>query len=479
MELNYSELGFKCGLEIHQQLDSHKLFCQCESTLRQEQGSFEIKRKLHAIAGESGEIDKAAQYQANLNKEFIYQGYDSTCLVELDEEPPHNINQEALKIAIEIAILLNCKIIPITQIMRKTVIDGSNTSGFQRTVLIANNGFIETEFGKVGINAVILEEDACRIVEKDNKKVIYKLDRLGIPLVEVVTAPDIKTPKQAKQASLKIGEILRSCKVKRGIGTIRQDVSISIKGGQRIEMKGVQDPKIIIDTINNEIKRQEQLVKEKKSVSEVRKGNPDCSTDFLRPMPGSARMYPETDLEILRIPRDLINNIKKNLPKLKSELEHDFKKTGLSQEMIKLLFKQNQIEEFKLLLHSYNDPNLVAKVLLMFPKEIATKKNISIKKVEKLLDIDILIFILNALDKNKFPKSHIKTVMEKITDGNTKEESIIFEKQDNNIIEEKIRNIIKSKSGLNPNAYMGLVMKEFKGKVDGKFAMEIIKKFVK
>ena len=126
---NYDELEFKSGLEIHQQLDTGKLFCNCQSVLRQDEPDFIIKRKLHAVAGESGEIDIATKHEAEQDKEFVYQGYnDNTCLVELDEEPPHKINEESLKVALQIALLLNCKILPISQIMRKTVVDGSNTS---------------------------------------------------------------------------------------------------------------------------------------------------------------------------------------------------------------------------------------------------------------------------------------------------------------------------------------------------------------
>ena len=136
-KLDDQKLGLKCGLEIHQQLDTKKLFCNCPSILRKDEPDFQIKRRLHAVAGESGEIDTAAEYQASLKKEFIYQGYDTTCLIELDEEPPHEINKEALQIAVQIAILLHAKIFPLSQIMRKTVIDGSNTSGFQRSVMIA------------------------------------------------------------------------------------------------------------------------------------------------------------------------------------------------------------------------------------------------------------------------------------------------------------------------------------------------------
>ncbi|GAJ06715.1 unnamed protein product, partial [marine sediment metagenome] len=162
---NYEKLKFKSGLEIHQQLDTHKLFCNCPSILRKDEPDFEVERKLHAVAGESGEVDVAAQYQAGLEKTFIYQRHkENSCLVELDEEPPHEINKEALKIALQVALLLNCKIQPITQIMRKTVIDGSNTSGFQRTVLIARDGYVETSQGRVGIDTICLEEDSARKV---------------------------------------------------------------------------------------------------------------------------------------------------------------------------------------------------------------------------------------------------------------------------------------------------------------------------
>src|SRR3989344_4463932 len=348
-ELDYKKLKFKSGLEIHQQIDTEKLFCKCPSILRSDEPDFIITRRLHAVAGESGEVDIAAQYQSSLKKEFVYRFYkDNNCLIELDEEPPHEINQEALKIALQISLLLNCKIIPITQIMRKTVIDGSNTSGFQRTALIAYGGFVETTFGKVGIDTICLEEDSARKVREEGNKVYYNLDRLGVPLIEIATAPDIKSPEQAKETALHIGEILRSCKVKRGIGTIRQDVNVSIRGENRVELKGVQDMKMFVKIIENEVLRQKKLSDEgKPTKAEVRNALPTGLTEFIRPMPGADRMYPETDLPLLKISRDFLNEIKKELPKLKSEIEGELKKIGLSKEMIKLLLKQNKIEEFK------------------------------------------------------------------------------------------------------------------------------------
>ena len=478
--LNYEKLKFKSGLEIHQQIDTKKLFCDCPSVLRNDEPDLIATRKLHAVAGEKGEVDVAAQYQSALKKEFIYEFYkDNNCLVELDEEPPHIINQEALKIALQVAFLLNCKIIPLTQIMRKTVIDGSNTSGFQRTVLIARDGFIETSYGKVGIDTICLEEDSARKISEDNKKIIYRLDRLGIPLIEIATAPDIKNPMQAKETALLIGEILRSCKVKRGIGTIRQDVNLSIRGENRVELKGVQDMKIFVKIIESEVLRQKKLSDAgKPTSSEVRNALPTGLTEFIRPMPGADRMYPETDLFLLKISREFINEIKKELPKLKSEIEGELNKTGLSQEMIKLLLNQNKVDEFKNLLKIYENPNFIAKMILLFPKEISAKTEKSLENIEKIFE-EIYGDILIALNKKKISESDVKEILTKFAKGENFENAIKIEKTDSGEIEEKIMKLIREKPGLSENAYMGLVMTEMKGKIDGKTAKDIIKKFVK
>src|SRR3989344_2908529 len=483
----YNQIGFKAGLEIHQQLDSNgkKLFCNCPAVLRSDEPVFLIERKLHAISGESGEVDVAVLHETQKDKKFIYQCYDTTCLVELDEEPPHLINKDALKIALHISLLLNCKIIQNTQIMRKTVVDGSNTSGFQRTVLIARDGNVILSSGKkIRIDTVILEEDAARIVDRKQDLVIYKLDRLGIPLVEIATAPDISNPEEAKETALLIGKILRVCKVKRGLGTIRQDVNMSIKNGGRVEIKGFQDIRNVEKTLEKEIERQIKLVKDQKSVGEVRQAMPDFSTKFLRPLPGAARMYPETDLPLLKISRDLINLSKKDLPELKSdeEIEKELKKKGLSEEMIKLILKEELIDEFKHLYGIYIMPNLIAKMLVLFHKEISSKEKKNIEEVKEVLNEDVLIEILKRVKDKKISEMDVKDIMTDIVRGKDLGEALKVKKIDmiGGGVEEKIMKIVKSKPGLNPNAYMGLVMKDenLRG-IGGKRAMEIIGKFVK
>lgn len=476
-DLDYEGIGLKSGLEIHQQLNTNKLFCNCPSVLRSDEPDFEVERRLHLVAGESGEIDAAAKHEASLDKTFTYHAYDTTCLVELDEEPPHLINSDALKIAMQIATFLNCEILPVAQIMRKTVIDGSNTSGFQRTVMIAEKGHLETGFGRVGVQSICLEEDSARIV--DRKKGIYKLDRLGIPLIEIATEPDIKNPLQAQEVALQIGEILRSCNVKRGIGTIRQDVNLSIKRGKRVELKGFQDIKNIGQAMEIEAKRQMELVKKGKSKAEVRNVLPNGKSEFLRPMPGAARMYPETDLPLLKISRSMKDRVKKNLPKLKKDLREELESEGLSKEMIKLILKGDLIEGYKELVQITNLPDLTAKVLVLYPKEISSKEDISQKKISKILNREVLANILEHVEKGEILENHIKHVMQKIAKGQSFKDAIKSDIKSIEEIEEKILNLIKEKPGLSENAYMGLVMKEFKGKANAREVMETLKRHLK
>jgi Glu-tRNA(Gln) amidotransferase subunit E-like FAD-binding protein len=477
--IDYQELGFKAGLEIHQQLNTRKLFCDCPSVLRQDEPDFTVRRKLHIVAGESGEVDIAAKHEAEKEKTFIYEGYnDTTCLIELDEEPPHEVNKDALKTALQIAIFLNARIFPISQIMRKTVLDGSNTSGFQRSVLIARDGWIVTKSGRVEIESIFLEEDAARIIERKEHSDIFRLDRLGIPLIEIATSSDMKSSEHVKEVALYIGKVLRSCKVKRGIGTIRQDLNINIKGFPRVEIKGFQEPSMMVKTIDREVQRQLSLLKMRKSIHrEVRNALPNGDTEFLRPIPGAARMYPETDLPILKISRELINEVKKNLPQLREEAEKEFERAGLSSEMIQMLFKQNKVEEFKELLKILNEPSLIAKIILVFPKEIASHEKKTIKEVEKMLNKDVLAFIVERLKERKISREHVKNVLEKIVRGEEVEEAVAVKKHEAKDVEEKIMKLIKSKPGLSENAYMGLVMKQLKG-LSGREAREIIKKLL-
>jgi Glu-tRNA(Gln) amidotransferase subunit E-like FAD-binding protein len=472
MEHDYKKIELKSGLEIHQQLNTHKLFCSCPSILRNDEPEYEIKRVLKPVIGETGKIDIAAKHEHKQNKEFIYQIFDTNCLVELDEEPPRPLNKKALKIVLQIATLLNAKIFPVSQIMRKIVIDGSNTSGFQRTVMIAHDGYIETKEGKVRIELIALEEDSARKILTNKETKTYKLDRLGIPLVEITTYPDLKSAEQIKETALKIGEILRACDVKRGIGTIRQDVNISIKGSKRVEIKGFQDIKMFKKIIDEEISRQKECLKNKSCKNEVRKANIDGKTTFLRPMPGSARMYPETDIPLLKISREQIDSAKKNLPKLASEHKSFLAEFGLNEELIKAILKENKVEDFKILNKTSENIELIAKMLTLFQKEIAKKQNLSKEELSKIFNAHTLEAILEKVGSH-ISTNDVKVVMHKIASGKSLDEAL--EKSDIDL-ESEVKKIIKEKPNLSFGAYMGLVMEKFKGQISGKEVMDILKK---
>ena len=266
-ELDPSALGFMCGLEIHQQLNTGKLHSRMSSTLY-ELGIEEIPpewkregRRLRAARGEGGKVDVAARFEARRNRSFVYVQSPNSGLIELDEAPPLSHDDSAVKAALTISAMMDAKPVPFLQAMRKTVVDGSNTSGFQRTTLIATDGTIVTPSGHVGIDVICLEEDSARKLDTKSTDsgeiVIYTLDRLGIPLVEIATAPQVQNPEHAKETALALGTLLRDTRmVRRGLGSIRQDLNVSIACGDRVEIKGCQDLDWIPRIIQLEMARQ-------------------------------------------------------------------------------------------------------------------------------------------------------------------------------------------------------------------------------
>ena len=266
-ELDPSALGFMCGLEIHQQLNTGKLHSRMSSTLY-ELGIEEIPpewkregRRLRAARGEGGKVDVATRFEARRNRSFVYVQSPNSGLIELDEAPPLSHDDSAVKAALTISAMMDAKPVPFLQAMRKTVVDGSNTSGFQRTTLIATDGTIVTPSGHVGIDVICLEEDSARKLDTKSTDsgeiVIYTLDRLGIPLVEIATAPQVQNPEHAKETALALGTLLRDTRmVRRGLGSIRQDLNVSIACGDRVEIKGCQDLDWIPRIIQLEMARQ-------------------------------------------------------------------------------------------------------------------------------------------------------------------------------------------------------------------------------
>lgn len=602
-------MDVKIGFEIHQQLATKKLFCNCESKLIDREPDFIIIRKLKPVQSELGEIDRAALEEYLKGKVYVYEGFhENTCLVELDEEPPHMPNQEAIDIAIEVSLLLNATIVDEIHFMRKIVIDGSNVSGFQRTAIIGLDGYIETEYGKVRIPTICLEEEAARKIREEGNRIIYRLDRLGIPLIEISTAPDIKSPEEALEVALRIGDILRSTgKVRRGIGTIRQDINISIDNNPRIEIKGVQELELIPEVIKYEIERQKKLLEIREELSkrikkeelkfeiydlsnifkntkckilksslnrgesilglklkgfsgllgkpkerirfgkeladyvrvktgvkgifhsdelpgygiseeeinqvkssmkisegdafvivaapynkardaleviferclkafdgipeETRAAREDGTTTYMRPLPTAARMYPETDIPPIKITKERIERIRKNLPELIDErIKRYIKQYKLSEELARKIARSDFYKFFEEIVAKYNlQPKIVAWALTDIYKEL--------KRDGILPDEGKYEEVFKLLKEGKISKEAIPEYLR----GKFKVEEVSIE-----TLRKRIREVISErkdfvmKHGTRAiKGLMGVIMKEFRGKIDGKIVYKTLEEEIK
>jgi len=258
------EVGLKVGLEIHCQLDTaNKLFCKCPTRLSDKPPTLTFIRRLRPTQSELGQVDPAAMFEFQKGRAILYEtDAETSCLVEMDEEPPHDLNWEAVDVGLAISMMLNSKPVDEIHLMRKIVIDGSNTTGFQRTCVVALGGSLKVEGREIPIQHVSLEEDAARKTAESGMTVNYRIDRLGIPLVEIATAPVIRSPSETEKVAYAIGRILKATKkVKRGLGTIRQDLNISMERGALIEIKGVQKLDILARVVEHEMSRQLTLLK--------------------------------------------------------------------------------------------------------------------------------------------------------------------------------------------------------------------------
>ncbi|WP_297466848.1 Glu-tRNA(Gln) amidotransferase subunit GatE [Thermococcus sp.] len=619
-KFDYEKLGLKVGLEIHRQLDTKKLFSPVPSELT-EKVDFTFERRLRPTMSELGEIDPAALEEFKKGRKYVYEGnYELSDLVYMDEEPPRGPDRETLEVSLQIAYLLNAKPVDEVHFMRKIVIDGSNVSGFQRTAIIALDGRVDTPWGSVGIPTICLEEDACRIVERKEKEVIYRLDRLGIPLVEISTTPDIHHPEQAKVVAKYIGDALRATrKVKRGLGTIRQDLNVSIKGGARVEIKGVQELDMIPLIIEREVERQLNLLKirdelrargvkpddikeefydvtdvfqnteskiiartikkggkvlavklpkfrgligreiqpgrrlgtemadrakkyvrgifhidelpnygitekevnaiieklnlneedafvlvaaeeetAKKALREVikrareaiegvpeetRRALPDGNTQYMRPLPGKARMYPETDIPSIFIPPEEKERIRANLPELPQErIERFVKEYKIDKSLAETLVNDERDELFEELVKKGIKPSLVASILVVVLKGL--KKEVQIEKItEEHIREAFELYLNGRIAKEAFEEifKELARHPEKTAAQVAEEKGLTLLSEDEveKIIDEVVKaniDVIKAKGMGAMGMIMGRAMAKLRGRADGKLVSQLVRK---
>ncbi|QDI88821.1 Glu-tRNA(Gln) amidotransferase subunit GatE [Candidatus Nitrosopumilus sp. SW] len=626
-EFSIDELGVKVGLEIHQQLATNKkLFCNCPP-IDTDEYSIKFQRKLRAAKSELGEYDPAALFEKSKSKTIMYfANPESSCLVEQDEEPPHELDEDAKKISLVIASALQSKIFREIYPMRKTVVDGSNTTGFQRTMLISQGGSFNVDNKKIGIQSICLEEDAAKILGEEGSIKKYGLERLGVPLVEIATEPFEVKPHEIKKIALALGRILRSTKkVKRGLGSIRQDVNVSIKDGNVvIEVKGVQQLDQLEKVVEYEAKRQHGLLKiskklqgidwthdnkDRKDVTDlfkkckskiiqnainknqkifgisfrnmadmfgyspyegIRLGkevaelvrffgiggvfhsdelpnygveNKDINdlketleindndgflilaapdekmevvidqivlrieyirnegipidtrlatqsgeTKFLRPRPGAARMYPETDIPPIIISKTELSNAIENIPKSWDDSIKELQtKYQLNLQLSEQLFDSNYFELFEnVVVKTKVNPTFVASVLC------STITNLERNGLDsKLLKDEEITKTFQFLEEGKITKESVEIIFENIMNGKSQtiEEAMknaSIEAVDESELEricyqvvENNQEIIKNQKERAIGPLMGIAMKELRGKASGETINKLLLKNIK
>ena len=627
-KFSIKDLGVKIGLEIHQQLSTNKkLFCNC-SPIESDEYSIKFQRKLRASKSELGEFDPAALFESTKSKTIMYYANtQSSCLVEQDEEPPHELDKDARKIALIISSALKSNIFSEIYPMRKTVIDGSNTTGFQRTMLISQGGHYNVGETKIGIQSICLEEDAAKILGEKESVKKFGLERLGIPLVEIATEPFEVELSEIKKIALSLGRILRSTKkVKRGLGSIRQDVNISIKDGNGtvIEVKGVQQLDQLEKIVEYEVKRQHGLLQisnklqiknwkfthenkrditklfikckskiiqnaikkdqkiiaitfkdmagifafspyegirlgkevaelvrffgiggvfhsdelpnygieeldleELKKVTDIKerdgflilaapqekidmivdqiilkiqyirdKGIPidtrlatqTGETKFLRPRPGSARMYPETDIPPIIISKKELSDAKENIPKSWDDSIKELQiKYKINPQLAEQIFDSRYIGLFERIIKDIEtNPTFVASVLCS-----------SITNLERnglhanLLKNEEIFKSFQLLEEGKIAKESVEILFENIMDGKSRtiEESMkntSIQAINENELERIIGEIVEKNEGIIKNQkeraigpLMGIAMKELRGKVSGEIINNLLLQNIK
>ncbi|HIH20477.1 TPA: hypothetical protein HA244_04380 [Candidatus Micrarchaeota archaeon] len=449
-------MAVKIGLEIHQRLDTHKLHCNCQANPSAGKAEFVVsdvvQRRLKAVGGELGLVDVAAAFEARQKRvfEYLIDGRHS-CLVESDEQPPLPLNEDALAIVLGFAKALHSQVVDEAHVMRKTITDGSAVSGFQRTTLVAMGGFLETSKGKVGVQSIAVEEESAGIVEKTSDKFTYRLDRLGIPLVEIATAPDIKDGEHAKEVAEKLGGILRdSGRVQRGLGTIRQDLNISVDSGERVELKGVQDLRMMPKIIDVEIARQKK--DGVKNGGETRRIE-GTESEFMRPLAGAARIYPETDVPHVSITAELLARAVVGEPS--GDKAAKLEKLGLNGQLAERLAKSGEYALFeKIHLNTRADATVIASSLLETLTSLK-REGIAVEKITE----GQLLELFSLLAEGKIVKAAVGEITRFLPSGKSPG-AIVKEKHLERISGKELEALAVSGKG------MGELMRDYRLRVD-------------
>src|SRR2546428_95818 len=375
--MDYRTVGLKVGLEIHQQLATHKLFCEDASVLVDAPGGERFRRRLRPTQSELGEVDAAAIEEARRRLTFVYETTPNSCLVEADEEPPHPPNPEALDIALEIALLLDAKPVNEVDFMRKIVIDGSNTAGFQRSALVALDGQLAVNGKRIGVPTILLEEDAARKLGEAESEVVYRLSRATVTKGGVVLGWSL--PGFAGLLKGKLGPELAAHARIAGVAGIFHSDELPGYGISREEAEAVRaalglgdrDAFVLVAEAERKARAAFDEMRPRAIAAlsgvppETREPRPDGTTMYSRPLPGKARMYPETDVPPIRVAADRLRKIREHLPeKPEVTIARLAREFGIHEQQSRQLVQEGSHHAFETIAREFGEPTLVASVLL-------------------------------------------------------------------------------------------------------------------
>jgi len=462
--------GVKIGLEIHCQLTAlnTKMFCNCSSDYR----------------GKSPNTLLCA----------VCTGLPGALPV---------LNKRALESAIKIGLALNCKISSNSNFFRKNYFYPDSPKNYQITqydkaggIAIANDGTVETNLGKVRITRIQMEEDPGKlqyegsITTSSNTLIDY--NRAGISLVEIVTEPDIVSPKHAREflnTIQSIVETIGECDSKLD-GSMRADANVSISKGRRVEIKNISSFKEVERALNFEITRQKTIQAASKMETrhwdDVRRVT---VTLRVKEDEEGYRYFPDPDLPPMIISNDYIDELRESLPELPDKRFQRFiNDIKLSEEITRILIRNKIVADYfeETLSYEFN-PKLISGWIATDIMGYLNRNNI------KFVDLPIKAKTLASLSKSvsdsKINDSTAKAILlESLSSGVTIED-LLKSEIDNSVSSDDLPTIIDQVLNDNSKALedakndpqaihflIGQVMKATKGRANHEDVKNLIEK---
>lgn len=456
------------GLEIHVQLKTKsKLFCSCP-------------------------VDLKAPPNKNICP--ICTGHPGVLPV---------LNRQAIVLAVRAALLMNMNISRRSVFARKNYTYPDLPKNYQISQYeepLAVDGYLEVNGKKIGIQRMHLEEDAGKLVHTGAKSYV-DFTRSGVPLLEIVTKPDIGTPEEAYEFLRKLHKILVWCDVTEGSmeeGNLRCDVNVSVRPkcsevlGTKVELKNINSFKFIKEALEYEIKRQSAVIAEGgRVIQETRLFDPTSGKTFTmrrKEETEDYRYFPEPDLLILDIPDDIFKEAERGIIELPDERAKRFMDADVSEYASKTLTQSKKIADFfEECLNNYEKPQAIANFIL---EEVLRAVNEMEKELEDIPK-ETVIKVLKMQDEGKLTRNLAKQVfreslrtgesIEKIIErlgGEAISDDEAIEKAVEEVLKEFPKEVEEYRKGKEKlfGFFMGEVMKKLKRRGDPRKVRENLAK---